>query len=428
MIREKRRTHHNRLKSTIILNEYLLRYYKELANAHKDGKLVACVSLGFPSEILYAFDIIPMYPENHAALYPTFGNTGETLSKVETKGWATGICSHIKIGLGALLYDLQLDLRLPKPDMVISSSNICKSMIKSSEVISKSLNIPHFLLDIPFAAESTPPSYHIQYVVDQYKDMILFLERATGKSLNYKKLQEVLKLSAQAFRLWREILDLSANIPTPMDALDAQIHIFPLMSLRGTTTAVEYYHILRDELSDRVKKGIGAISDEKYRLLWDYMPIYHEMNFFSRILSEGGASIVINTFLFPLSDKSASEKHISWNIPLFRKAYTNKIMLRALAKDFIGLYPSTSLRQRVQTIKSIVEKFSIDGIIIHCNQTCKPQSLLQYEMKNIIKTELGVPCLVIAGDCLDPRLLLSKEQMTTRVETFLENLPSKKAG
>lgn len=421
----KKRPYHNRLKSTIILNEYLLQYYKALANARNNGKLVASVTLGFPSDILYAFDIIPMYPENHSALYSIFGKTGETLGGVEAKGWSAGICSHIKLGFGALLYDLQLNLRLPRPDMVVCSSNICKSMAKSSEVISKSLNIPYFLLDIPFAAEAIPPPHHVQYVVDQYKDMIAFLETVTGKALNYKRLQEVERLSVQALRLWRQILDLSATVPTPMDALEAQVHMLPLICLRGTTTAVEYYKTLRNELLDRVKRGIGAVTNEKYRLLWEFMPIYYKMDFFSTFLAERGVSIATNSFLFPLLDKSVSERYIAWSPPFFRKAFCHKIMLRAQAEDFMRLYPSSSLRQKVQTIKSITEKFSIDGIIIHCCQTCKPQSLPQYEMKNIIQTELGIPCLVIDSDSVDPRLF-SEAQTVTRLEAFLACLPARK--
>ena len=430
MIRQKigkKKPHRNRLKSTIILNEYILEYYKALADAHRDGKLVASVSLGFPHEILYAFDIIPMYPQNYSAMYPTFGKTRETLNKVENKGWFSDICSHHKLGFGALLYDLQLKIGIPKPDIAISSTSPCKSMAKFGEEISKFLNIPYFLLDIPFAADSTFPSHHIQYVIDQYKDMIAFLEKVTGKTLNYKRFQEIEKLSVQALRLWREITDLSATVPTPMDAFDAQVHMLPLMSLRGTTTAVEYSKILRNELVDRVKKGIGAITAEKYRLLWEYMPIYSEMDFFSSFLAERGASVVTNTFFFPLLDKSASERHITWNLPFFRKAYCHKIMLRAQVKDFMGIYPNTSLRQRVQTIKNTLEKFSIDGILIHCNRTCRPQSLPQYEMKNIIETELGIPCLIIEGDSVDPRLF-SKEQTVTRLEVFLERLRSRKVG
>ena len=112
---------------------------------------------------------------------------------------------------------------------------------------------------------------------------------------------------------------------------------------------------------------------------------------------------------------------------MFRKAFTNKIMLKAQVKDFMRLYPGTSLRQKVQTIKSITEKFSIDGIIIHCCQTCKPQSLPQYEMKNIIQTELGIPCLVIDSDSVDPRLF-SEAQTVTRLEAFLACLPARKGG
>jgi benzoyl-CoA reductase/2-hydroxyglutaryl-CoA dehydratase subunit BcrC/BadD/HgdB len=97
-------------------------------------------------------------------------------------------------------------------------------------------------------------------------------------------------------------------------------------------------------------------------------------------------------------------------------------MLESLAKDIMLLYPNTSPDQKFKTIKEIIEKFSIDGVLIHCDRSCKPQSLPQYHMKNMIERELGVNCLLIDADSVDPRFF-SEEQVVTRMEAFLECLP-----
>lgn len=410
----------NRLKSVFILNEHIFEYYKTLANAHKNGKLIASLSLGFPAELLHVFDIIPMYPQNHAAMYATLGHSRRTIDEIEGKGYLSDICSEVKISLGTLLHDLQLSFKLPKPDLVLASTNVCRSMSKFAEIVSSELNVPYFLVDIPHVSGSIP-DYYIQHTVVQFKELIRFLEETSGKKLDLAKLQKTLELSFQASKLWMEILELSTVTPSPIDALDIYRHMFPLLTLRGTQRAMEYYKILRHEVYDRVNDEVGAVVDEKYRLLWDYLPIYHKMNFLSRILSKRGAAIATSTFFFPLPIDTCEICYEE--VPIYRKSYEE--MLESLAKDIMQLYPNTGLEQKFQTMKELVEKFSIDGILIHCDRSCKPQSLPQYQMKNMIEKELGVHCLLIDSDSVDPRFF-SEEQIVTRLEAFLECLPGKR--
>ena len=178
---------------------------------------------------------------------------------------------------------------------------------------------------------------------------------------------------------------------------------------------VEYYEILKSELEDRIKKGIGAFKNGGYRLLWDYLPIYHKINFFSEIFASKGASVVTSTFFFPLGGLSRLEGELP--------EYDHELDFERLVKDFMFLYPNFSLRQKVNTIKEIVSKFSIDGVVIHSDRSCKSQSLMQYQLKNIIEKEIEIPCIVIDSDSVDPRFF-SGEQIINRIEAFLEYLPT----
>jgi benzoyl-CoA reductase/2-hydroxyglutaryl-CoA dehydratase subunit BcrC/BadD/HgdB len=293
-------------------------------------------------------------------------------------------------------------------------------MSKFAEIVSRELDVPYYLVDIPHVSESIP-DYHLQHAVGQFKNLIQFLEKTTGRKLDLERLQKTLELSFQASKLWMEILELSTVIPSPIDALDIYRHMFPLLTLRGTERAVEYYKILRHEVYDRVNNDVSAVVDEKYRLLWDYLPIYHKMNFLSRVLSKRGAAIATSTFFFPLPIDACEMCYEE--VPIFRKGYDE--MLESLARDNMQLYPNTSLEKKFQTIQEIVEKFSIDGVLIHCDRSCKPQSLPQYQMKNMIEKQLGVNCLLIDSDSVDPRFF-SEEQVVTRMEAFLECLPAEK--
>ena len=410
-----RRLHRSskKLKSTFILNEYQIQYYKELQAAHNNRKKLAAVSLGFPAELLWPFGIIPIYPQNHAAMYATFGLARDVLEQVEGKGYLSDICSEIKIAFGALLYDLQLPYRLPKPDMVLAATNVCRPMAKFGELVGEGLNIPYFLLDIPFLKNDNPPKAHLEYVTKQFRELLEFLSGQTGTVPKPDDIKETRVQSARAAYLWHDILQLCSVIPSPIDALDLYVHMFPIVTLRGRKRVVEYYTILKSELQDRVNKGIGTIKNEKYRLLWDYLPIYHKIDFFSQILASKGASVVTSTFFFPLGGFS----RLDGEIP----EYHHELDVEGLAKDFMVLYPNFSLRQKANTIKEIVSKFSIDGVVIHSDRSCKSQSLMQYQLKNIIEREIGIPCIVIDSDSVDPRFF-SEEQIINRIDAFLENL------
>jgi len=45
---------------------------------------------------------------------------------------------------------------------------------------------------------------------------------------------------------------------------------------RGTPEAVSHYETLCSEIyEERISKGIGVISNEKYRLYWENLPVWY---------------------------------------------------------------------------------------------------------------------------------------------------------
>ena len=54
-----------------------------------------------------------------------------------------------------------------------------------------------------------------------------------------------------------------------MTAFDAFYHLALIVTLRGTPLVIDYYTQLLEKMKNRVARGIGAIPNEKYRLLWD---------------------------------------------------------------------------------------------------------------------------------------------------------------
>ena len=66
------------------------------------------------------------------------------------------------------------------PDFVLCSNNICNCMIKWYENLAKELNIPMFMIDIPFNPDYEVSDAEPEYIKAQFWDVIHGLEAYTG--------------------------------------------------------------------------------------------------------------------------------------------------------------------------------------------------------------------------------------------------------
>jgi benzoyl-CoA reductase/2-hydroxyglutaryl-CoA dehydratase subunit BcrC/BadD/HgdB len=70
----------------------------------------------------------------------------------------------------------------------------------------------------------------------------------------------------------------------------------PIVVLRGTQIAKDYYQMLLDELQGNMTKGIGFLEEEKCRIYWDGMPIWGKLRPLSELFIQNKAAIVASTY------------------------------------------------------------------------------------------------------------------------------------
>ena len=73
----------------------------------------------------------------------------------------------------------------------------------------------------------------------------------------------------------------------------------------------------------------------------------------------------------------------------------------------------------------MIDKYGVDGLVMHSNRSCKPYSLGQYDIQKIIQQKRGIPTLLIEADMVDERSF-SESQIETRIDAFMEVLKNKK--
>lgn len=400
------------LQSGYELKSIMERYYFQVAAAPYQGQPVGWITAGGPVELLYAMDILPYYPENHSALCGARKVAVDLCQVAEGIGFSPDVCAYARCDFG-YIHPSEGRITSPlgfltPPTFVIGTNNQCGTVTKWYEVLSRHFNVPFIMIDAPFVKDELRP-WAADYVEAQLWTAVRKLEEITGRKLSEEKLLQTAMLSRRTSDLWSKALHLAANRPSPWTAFDQFYHMSAIVTLRGHQQSVDYYEKLVAELENRVANGIGAVPNEKYRLLFDNIPPWYKIRDLSRKFASLGASVV------------ASPYTNAWVHCIdFAKS-----PMRALAENYIASYPNRSLRYKADLAISFLKEFQADGFVLHSARSCKPFSLMQNGVIRIVEQELGTPCLMIDGDIVDSRFY-SEAQVNTRIEAFIETLAARK--
>jgi len=324
--------------------------------------------------------------------------------KSEAMGYSRDLCSYARSDIACSLVKGGPIGGLPKPDFLVCCNNICGTVLKWYEVQARYYKVPLFILDTPFIhAEFSEEAQ--KYVKQQMHELIKFLEQTCHKQFNLDKFQHVGQLSIQAQKLWQDVLDCCAAKPAPMTAFDAFFHLALIVTLRGTQTVVDYYRELLAEMKERIAQGIAMVPDEKIRLLWDNIPIWFRSRWLSNKFSEHNACLVADTYTS------------AWSGVVHLIDENN--LLDSMALAYSNVHLNVSIDRMFDKMQSLIEKYEVDGVVMHSNRSCKPYSFGQYDLEKMIREKLNIPTLILEADMVDERNF-SESQIESRIDAFME--------
>lgn len=396
------------LRSVVYMKEIMSRHYLEGRYAAGVRK-VAWVTSGAPTEPLQALDYFLVYPENHAALCGVRRKAQSIAEEAEHAGWSRDICSYARTDIGAVLSGKTPAGRLPRPDVLVCCTNICQTVLHWYRVLADFFDVPLVLIDTPFLYTEAR-DHDVAYVRRQIEDMIHVAEDIAGKKLEDERFESVMKNARRGAELWLEVLDRSQHRPAPMTAFDGFIHMGPIVDMRGEAVTVEYYERMLRELDDRVARGIGAIKDERYRVLWDNLPIWFKIGELSKWLGQHGVNVVASTYTYAWGELAPM---IDPHNPL-----------DSMARVYLHPILNRSTGHKLESMKRMVDEFHLDGVILHSDRSCKPYSLGQIDQRDRLSKALGIPALLLEADHNDPRDY-SDEQGANRLEAFIEMMEAR---
>ena len=389
------------------MREIMAEYYMEAKTPREQrGKPIAWITSGGPVEPLHVMDVIPIYPENYGAMIGASKMGVDLCEKAEEMGYPRDLCSYARSDIASAEVNGGPIGGLPEPDMLVCCNNICGTVLKWYEVQARRYNVPLFILDTPITHTEFNDDMR-RYVTRQSKEYVRFLEEACGRKFDYDRMKAVGDLSIRGQELWQDILDTTMNRPAPMTCFDAFFHLAMIVTLRGTQTAVDYYEMLLAEMKDRVARGIGMLPEEKYRLVWDNLPIWYRLRWLSNKFIARSACLVADTY---------TSGWTSW-----MGFADNSDFLGFMGETYARIFLNSGTDIMAENIMRMVEKYEADGVVFHSNRSCKPYSFGQYDIQRIIQEKMGIPTLMIEADMVDERSF-SESQIETRIDAFIEML------
>ncbi len=399
------------IKSTALLKNLMGNYFRSLGS---DGNPVAwCTSVG-PAELLRSFGFEVYFPENHGALLGATRTAMDLIPEAATYGYSNHICSYTTSDIGSYLKK-QTPLQkhygmtsIPKPDLIVYNTNQCREVQDWFSFFAKEFNCP--------IAGIHPPRYvdevtkdEIALVIEQFKKIIPLCEQTSGNNFDLDRFKHTILLSKEATLLWQQVLKTSTASPAPLSFFDGVIHMGPIVVMRGTEQAKDYYAKLLQELQENVKNHTGAVKNEQCRLFWEGMPIWGKIRMLSDLFIENRTSVVASTYCS------------SWVFDEFDENEPFESSALAYTKIFIN----RSEKAKMKMLASWLKEYQCDGILFHDTKTCFNNSNAKFGMPQRLREITGVPYLVIEGDLCDLRFF-SEGQSITKIETFIEQIESSK--
>ena len=410
----------------------------EALRANEAGKPVAyCFAFCGYDEIVRAMDIVPAWPENYAGICAAKRDAMRFIERAEADNYSRSLCTYATCGLG---FDSWRNEPggvpdapwggMARPDMMLGSGQmICDPRYKWYQAAQDYMpDVPVYVVGqlLPSYDEDVDirevQDYYVKYIVAEFRGLVEFLEKQTGRKMDWGKLAELVDLGDRTWNMIWEAHELRRAMPAPMDTGDAMNTMVPMTFLMGTQQAYDFFKDLYDELKHKVNNGIGVVPKEKYRLLWGQgLPPWFALSDFEYFNSRGAVfpveikyrniEPIYNMDLPPVSDPL---EHLAWR---WFKMWTHWY---EKARQRRGSYPM------VERMIQYIEDYKVDGVVIHSAFSCRSWHLgLKWQLDLLKKLYKDIPSLILESDMVDISSY-SEADTHNRIDAFIKTLESAK--
>ena len=353
----------------------------------KNPQECAIVSIFTPCEILHEAGLHPYNVEAFSCYLSASNAERAFLQQAENTGISETLCSYHKTFLGAAQKKI-----LPKPKCIVYTNLTCDANLLTFKTLAKLYDVPAFAIDVPMQQNED----NVKYVADQIRDLKVFLEKCTGKTITEDGLKERMRRSKRTMDKFIECQKKSADKDIKTDLVTPLFAGMTNNILLGTKEEEKYVdQLLKDIEKAPKKKGKN--------IYW-----MHTIPFWSQAVKDAlllkEEAQIVGCELAQVADitKHSEDPYEEMALRLVYHALNGPVSRRIDA----------GIRHAKQA--------GADGVVWFNHWGCK-HTLGGSRIAKKRFEEAGIPLLILDGDGCD-RSHGGEGQTSTRLGAFLEML------
>lgn len=406
-------------------------YYLNYRDAHKKGGIRWAGGAWGLDAVTYGLgdDVYMLTGEPYGAtIAHNKALAMECMEAAEAAGYPVDLCSYMRIYWGSVILNkYPFGGGYPKPDF-IWQGHICCSHAKWYQVVNDlEGSIPMYCVDIAAGPYIDIKEHRVKYVADQMLDGIEWLEKTTGRKFDDEKFIEAVKNECRSTSTWAEICTLNKAVPAPLDEKSMySLHVFCTLA-KASKWVADFMEEVRDEVKDRVERGIAAVGNEQCRLMSDNQPPWAFLKVF-RYLEKYGAVSIGSLYTFGLEGVWETKEDGTWGprtTPMQKgieiKTREQACLINAdwnLSKpEFQHFYHP---QYKTDMMKQIADEWKLNGVMLHYNRGCEGLSCGIAENR-LGLLNAGYPVMTFEGNMGDEREF-DEHAIIARIDAFMESL------
>lgn len=381
-------------------------YFEKMFHGVDNEKPFVWFNLGFNSELIYALgDVCPLPIEMLGVVNNLIGNIDYTMDFIdiaEAAGVPSDCCSADKIAAGAMHKNLY-----PPPVCTVGINTPCDAQVLSTQVMAEMSQVPFFLIDVPYYHDDRT----VDHVAAQIKELIPFLEKNTGRKLDYERLRVACELSNQTTELIWEWLEWRKQAPLTQSSKLVALTLVLQILFTGSPEGVDISQALAREARERNQRG-ERFFEERVRAVWYQDPVWTDMQIYDKFERELGLTVPIDIFGY-----YANEGLIDTSTP--------DTMIRGLANKMVNCHPMArqfrgDIDIYIKDFLHLHEAWQCDCGIFAGHIACKHAWGGIGLFKEACR-RADIPLLVFEFDMFDPRIT-SYDDIFFEVDRFVNEI------
>lgn len=376
---------------------------RNLIQSFREKKPVVWVDWMVPVAIVRAFGYEVWCPSAPFSISAGKGPEGgaEYVAYAEERGISEDLCSVNKSSLGCFFKE-----EMPPPALCINGSHPCDSARMMNMIIDYyTPQVPSFTMNTPYGRSEE----ELEKWEQSAWDLIAFLEKESGRPLDWEKLEKYGRRIDRFDRAMNETAQLMRSLPAPpLVTLMTGLWRWRLSDAgsEGLTRGAE---ILRDAAAEYVERHARrGTPREKIRVIFgDQSATWTD---FGPWLKKKFDAVIVMDYMsrscYPPIDFSS------------REALVRSLAVEELYLSMIRQSHGT-MELNVAETASMIEEYQADCVIFYNHAGCKHNQALQKILADTCR-EAGVPALFLDLDIVDNRYL-GEDALYDKIESFFRN-------